>query len=141
MTLIGREEETKELKRIYESGLPEFVAVYGRRRVGKTFLVKEFFNYDFTFYTSGLARGSKSDQLGSFYSSLLQYGLKESCTKPGDWFAAFEALKTVIEQSDKQRKVIFIDDCVDGEIGLDIRLAAYSNYLVQVLRGEVCRRV
>lgn len=110
MTLIGREEETKELKRIYESGLPEFVAVYGRRRVGKTFLVKEFFNYDFTFYTSGLARGSKSDQLGSFYSSLLQYGLKESCTKPGDWFAAFEALKTVIEQSDKQRKVIFIDE-------------------------------
>ena len=41
--IIGRKEELQELQRLYESDRPEFVAVYGRRRVGKTFLVREMF--------------------------------------------------------------------------------------------------
>ena len=49
--LIGREREIKELERCLASEQSEFVIVYGRRRVGKTFLVDEFFHgkYDFTY--------------------------------------------------------------------------------------------
>ena len=43
MKIVGRKSEINELDRLFRSGAPEFVAVYGRRRVGKTFLVKEFF--------------------------------------------------------------------------------------------------
>ena len=59
MKIIGRKEEMRELERLTNSGMPEFVAVYGRRRVGKTFLVKEFFGNNFVFYTTGVSRGSK----------------------------------------------------------------------------------
>ena len=110
MRLIGREDECRELKRLYESGDPEFVAIYGRRRVGKTFLVKEFFHCKFTFYTSGLARCGMRDQLRNFHESLLQYGLPANSTRPSDWFKAFDLLKVVIETSKCKRKVIFIDE-------------------------------
>ena len=110
MNLIGRVAECRELKRLKESDSPEFVAVYGRRRVGKTYLVKEFFNYSFTFYTSGLARGTMKDQLRTFWQSMIEYGLPESTPCPKDWFEAFDNLKTVITSSRGKRKVVFIDE-------------------------------
>lgn len=110
MNLIGRSAECRELKRLKESESPEFVAVYGRRRVGKTYLVKEFFNYSFTFYTSGLARGSKSDQLKNFWQSMKEYGLPSAVACPKDWFEAFDDLKMVITSSKDKRKVVFIDE-------------------------------
>ncbi len=110
MKLIGRKEECRELKRLYESRDPEFVAIYGRRRIGKTFLVKEFFQNKFTFYTSGLARCGMKDQLRNFYESLLQYGLPASSKRPSDWFEAFDLLKEVVETSRSKRKVLFIDE-------------------------------
>ena len=51
--MIGRKREIEQLQKAYESGSSEFVAVYGRRRVGKTFLVRETFNSRFTFQHSG----------------------------------------------------------------------------------------
>jgi len=110
MNLIGRVAECRELKRLKESDSPEFVAVYGRRRVGKTYLVKEFFNYSFTFYTSGLARGSMKDQLRTFWQSMIEFGLPGTTPCPEDWFEAFDALKTVITSSKSKRKVVFIDE-------------------------------
>lgn len=53
--IIGRKKEIAELKRCYESGRAEFVAVYGRRRVGKTFLVNEVFHDEMTFHHTGLS--------------------------------------------------------------------------------------
>lgn len=110
MKLIGRTFECRELTRLENSGNPEFVAVYGRRRVGKTFLIKEYFNYSFTFYTSGLARGCLKDQLDNFWKSLLEYGLPKDTKCPANWFDAFDLLKTVVKKSKKSRKVIFIDE-------------------------------
>lgn len=52
--LIGRKEELRELNDAFKSEYSEFVAVYGRRRVGKTFLVREAFNYEFTFQHTGV---------------------------------------------------------------------------------------
>ena len=42
MEIIGRKEEITKLKSYYGSGKPEFIALYGRRRVGKTYLVEPF---------------------------------------------------------------------------------------------------
>ena len=54
-SIIGRTAEKMELQRIFESGKAEFVAIYGRRRVGKTFLIKEFFEENLVFSVAGLA--------------------------------------------------------------------------------------
>ena len=61
--IIGRKEEQKTLQDCYESNKPEFVAVYGRRRIGKTFLVKQFFKEKFDFYFTGAYQATKKDQL------------------------------------------------------------------------------
>lgn len=58
MKLIGRKIEQEELRRLSLSEQPEFAVVYGLRRVGKTFLIRSFFKDNFTFYTTGIARGS-----------------------------------------------------------------------------------
>ena len=53
-TLIGRNEEIREINEPYDSGRAEFLAVYGRRRVGKTYLIKEVLGNRMTFYHTGL---------------------------------------------------------------------------------------
>lgn len=66
INLIGREKERQNLSKFLKSKKSEFVAVYGRRRVGKTFLIKEFFDYKFDFYMSGLANADTKQQLFNF---------------------------------------------------------------------------
>ena len=68
--IIGRKSEQDTLARIYESRQSEFVAVCGRRRVGKTFLVREYFEQEMVFQTSGLAGGNTQEQLKNFFYSL-----------------------------------------------------------------------
>ena len=53
--IIGRKNELEELERLYHSGRPEFVAVYGRRRVGKTFLIKQALKDRITFQHTGVS--------------------------------------------------------------------------------------
>ena len=72
--LIGRKEELKTLRQAVKSDESKFVAVYGRRRVGKTFLVREAFDNDFAFYHTGLANESNRVQLSEFNRSLSLYG-------------------------------------------------------------------
>ena len=91
--MIGREKEQKELLRRYRGDQAEFIAVYGRRRVGKTFLIDETFRDKITFRHAGLSpvEGNKSgqtrDQLEQFYYSLLRYGMKKS-HRPATWLEA-----------------------------------------------------
>ncbi|MCR5158928.1 MAG: ATP-binding protein [Prevotella sp.] len=68
--LIGREAEIKQLDAIASSKEAEFVVVYGRRRVGKTFLVNTYFNDKYAFKLTGLARKGKREQLANFATSL-----------------------------------------------------------------------
>ena len=65
--IIGRQKEQNILNSLKESGKSEFVALYGRRRVGKTFLVREFFADGFTFQVSGLANATTKEQLLHFH--------------------------------------------------------------------------
>lgn len=117
--IIGRIAEKAELKRIYESEKPELVVVYGRRRVGKTFLIREFFEGRFAFYHTGLSNQEmdishqRDSQLQNFASSLRQYGKTEQVV-PKDWLAAFDSLQALLEKKMKsepnQRQVVFIDE-------------------------------
>jgi AAA+ ATPase superfamily predicted ATPase len=72
--MIGRKKEQEDLQRSVESKQSEFVAVFGRRRVGKTFLVREYFSNRFTFYHTGMANTEKHIHLSNFNSSLHKYG-------------------------------------------------------------------
>lgn len=107
--IIGRRKEFNLFNKICSDDNSHFVAVYGRRRVGKTFLIREAFNYKFTFQHAGLSAGGLKEQLFAFYSSLKDSGLKLK-NKPQNWLEAFEGLKEVIRNSNENKKVIFIDE-------------------------------
>ena len=107
--IIGREREKALLATIKSSHRSEFLAVYGRRRVGKTFLIREFFENDLLFQTAGLASGSKEMQLKAFYQDLLRAGLPKA-QKPADWLDAFALLMSLIENSSRPRKIILLDE-------------------------------
>ena len=114
--IIGRIQETKELQALYQAKKPVFAVVYGRRRVGKTFLVRELFDGKLAFYHTGLSpyelngQKLKEKQLSNFYSSLVRYGSKQE-TVPADWLEAFNALIALLEEKGKQeRQVVFIDE-------------------------------
>lgn len=109
MNIIGREEEIRELNGYLRSGKPEFLVVYGRRRVGKTFLIREFFGGEFFFSHTGLASAGTEIQLAEFNKSLHRYR-GEQHRQASDWFEAFDSLRQHIEQSAVGRKVLFIDE-------------------------------
>ena len=91
--MIGRKKEIAELNKLYDKNNAEFVAIYGRRRVGKTYLVDETFAGRITFRHAGLApskddaKGQMKNQLEHFYKSLLLHGMEE-CDKPKSWLDA-----------------------------------------------------
>ena len=107
--IIGRLEEQEELLTAYKSNYSEFVAVYGRRRVGKTFLIREAFDYKFTFSHTGLAKKNTKTQLQNFQSSLRSQGMPKA-PLPENWLEAFDMLATLLSQSNDMRKVVFIDE-------------------------------
>ena len=107
--LIGRKEEQKKLRRAFTSGESEFVAVYGRRRVGKTYLIRETFSNKFTFTHTGLAKKDTRAQLQNFQQSLREQGL-EGAPLPANWLEAFSMLANLLKKSDDKRKVVFIDE-------------------------------
>ena len=107
--ITGRKSEKNELLRAYESEYSEFVAVTGRRRIGKTFLIRETFGYKFAFQHSGLANQKTHEQLKEFRLSLIKNGLKK-CRVPTDWFDAFFLLSELLDKKRGKKKVVFIDE-------------------------------
>lgn len=107
--MVGRKEERERLLKAKNSDYSEFVAVYGRRRVGKTFLVRETFGYSFTFQHTGVANGTLAEQLQEFRVALKEQGYEE-CPPIKSWFDAFDALKRIISRSAEAKKIVFIDE-------------------------------
>lgn len=107
--MIGREREIAELKALCSREESQFCAVFGRRRVGKTYLVRETFQKQFTFYHTGLANATKEEQLAEFKESLRKYGLKKARI-PRTWYDAFHQMEVLLEQSEDEKKIIFIDE-------------------------------
>ena len=107
--IIGRQNEVNLLNKILQDSESHFLAIYGRRRIGKTYLIRETFNYRFTFQHSGLSEGAMKEQLFAFDSSLRDAGA-DIKKKSRNWLEAFDNLKEVIRMSNEKRKVIFIDE-------------------------------
>ncbi len=111
---IGRKLEINQLEKIEQSGKAEFVAVYGRRRVGKTYLIQQYFEKRFAFQTTGILEGTAEEQMFAFRSSLKDVGYDGPL--PNTWLEAFECLKSVMDKiKSKKRRVIYIDElpCLD----------------------------
>ncbi len=111
--LIGRKGELKKLESHLMSRKSEFVAVYGRRRVGKTFLVRKAFKNDFSFQLTGLANVSMKHQLGQFHAALVKHAaaVRWEPQAATDWFVAFRQLSEYLEKlPDGNKKVIFLDE-------------------------------
>ena len=115
MLLIGREREIRAIDQCVESGRPEFVAIYGRRRVGKTYLVREYFKGGFSFYATGVANDGMDAQLMSFWIALRDCGGPQ-VPRPEDWFGAFVLLRDLLEGDSVKRdrpsgrRVVFLDE-------------------------------
>ena len=109
--LIGRKKELQKLDSIVQSKKSEFLAVYGRRRVGKTFLVREYFNYTFDFQISGLANASTQQQLFNFDTALARQSALTPVTPSDNWLVAFQRLAAHLESIDSARKkIVFFDE-------------------------------
>ena len=109
--LIGREREMRELDRCLKSNQSEFVIVYGRRRVGKTFLVDEFFHSTYDFSYVGGHNVSPKKQLRDFAKAIKKYARLPKHPRFADWSEAFDALVELMESLPTDRKkVIFIDE-------------------------------
>jgi uncharacterized protein len=109
MSLIGRKSEISILLDALKSNRSELIVVYGRRRLGKTFLVRNVYKNDIRFEFSGIHSGSLKQQLRNFHLTLSakNTGFK----KPSDWIEAFHQLSQYIDKlTSKKKKVIFIDE-------------------------------
>jgi len=105
---IGREKEQELLKSYIDSNQSEFIAVYGRRRVGKTFLIQKVVGDNYAFYVAGMNNVNMRTQLANFMESLRKMGVKTKSAKT--WLDAFVALENYLETLPGGRKIIFIDE-------------------------------
>ena len=117
--MVGREKEVSELLERYDCNEAQFVAVYGRRRVGKTYLIDETFKGRITFRHAGISPIESDDepkgrpvkkQLQAFYYSLISQGMKKDHC-PSDWLEAFFMLEMFLQKiDDGSRQLIFFDE-------------------------------
>lgn len=107
--MIGRIKETKELTAAIESEQSEFVAIYGRRRIGKTFLVNEIVGGQYAFQHSGAENAGLREQLDYFRQSLSLFG-RHRCPRLENWREAFFELEKMLLASDSPKKIVFLDE-------------------------------
>ena len=107
--LVGREEERAVLQSALKEEYSQFIAVYGRRRIGKTFLIRESFDYAFDFQFTGAANISSRKQLARFRQALKEHGQQDTPVLE-NWCEAFSELKRFIKGCPDGKKVIFLDE-------------------------------
>lgn len=107
--IVGRDREIQQLQTAIDSDKAELVAVYGRRRIGKTYLIKEFFGGKFDFYATGIFEGNKQVELAAFCDMLHQKS-KTPLPKISNWMEAFTALREYLKGLRKKRIVVFLDE-------------------------------
>ncbi len=108
--LVGRTEYLKTFHELYQSEKSEFVAVFGRRRVGKTFLIRNAFEGKFTFHVTGLSNAGLAQQLTNFNLALRKVTPEHDFSLALDWFTAFQNLIAYLESTNDEKKIIFIDE-------------------------------
>ncbi len=109
--MIGRQEEIAVLQTLEQIDKSAFVAVYGRRRVGKTYLIRTVFENKITFQLTGLARTKIDKQLANFHAALVRnFPQYEEKPIAKDWFQAFLQLELALETSTASKKIVFLDE-------------------------------
>lgn len=111
-SIIGREAEIKILERLLHSSEPELLAIYGRRRVGKTFLIKTYYKEHLAFSCSGQYDGKTREQLTNFLEQINVYFPKNKELLIAEtWQFAFNRLRFCLENTHgSKKKVIFFDE-------------------------------
>jgi uncharacterized protein len=110
-TIIGRKTEQETLQRLFLSNKSEFVILYGRRRVGKTFLINQIFKDKLVFRATAVANTTKSQQLISFHTYLKTASPEMAQTAlPQNWFEAFQLLIALLTADKTIRKVVYLDE-------------------------------
>ena len=142
--MVGRKKEIRELNDLYSSGMAEFVAIYGRMRVGKTYLVDQTFEGRITFRHTGISPveyGGKGDgllkaQLKSFYESMVRQGM-EADHYPRDWMEAFFMLSLALQKvDDGSRQLVFLDELPWMDTPRSFFITALENFW----NGWACHR-
>lgn len=130
MKLIGRTNEKETFKYALDGTESKLIALYGRRRVGKTFLVRQYFGAKIRFEVAGLHNGEMTDQLAHFASTLAKYGWAEAgIHPPNSWKMAFDILERFINSmKDKEKKVIFLDELPWFDTPRSKFLMAFENF-------------
>lgn len=106
--IIGRKDELQQLKAAVKSPRAELIAVYGRRRVGKTFMIKEFFDNNFDFYATGIYEGKSKDEIRAFCEGFSPE-FKENLPVIKDWMDAFMALRDYLKKR-RGKIIVFLDE-------------------------------
>ena len=110
--IIGRKSQIRELQEALSSSKPEMIALIGRRRVGKTFLVREVYGHRIDFELTGIQNGTKGSQMRNFMVNLTQYFPDFAVKKePVSWLEAFHELGVALGASQKtEKKIVFLDE-------------------------------
>ncbi len=109
--LIGRTQQKKIFEEALASKKSEFIVVYGRRRVGKTYLIKQVLGKQIDFEMTGIQGGDLSDQLENFLEKYITFSGYEEAGKPVSWMKAFGMLKRYLSKLEPaKKKVIFLDE-------------------------------
>jgi len=111
MHLIGRKASKENLKSCMDATQSCLVAVYGRRRIGKTYLIRQYFAESTVFDITGLHNGTMSDQLLHFRNTLIKAGYRDAIEVPKTWLSAFYMLENYVDTlKGRKKKVIFLDE-------------------------------
>jgi hypothetical protein len=113
--IIGRDEEKQILEDAFSSGDPEFIALFGRRRVGKTYLIRQtFFGRKNTifFNVTGMKDGKTSQQIRNFVNQIGECFYRDGVRleSPKNWFDALDLLAQEIKSSSSKKIVLFFDE-------------------------------
>lgn len=126
-SIIGRKYEQRIIDSYLQSNKAELIAVYGRRRVGKTFLVKSIFENKFDFSFTGLYNVTRAVHLAQFQKRLEQYSGQEF-NRLKDWFEAFDALREYLDSLNKEKIVVFLDEIPWMDTPKSNFLAAFGQF-------------
>lgn len=129
--IVGRIHEKQVLSDALDSHRSELIAIYGRRRIGKTYLIREFYENRIIFSFTGLSTGNRKDQIKNFTLKLNEVTNifnKEKQAK--DWLEAFSYLKIFLQEikQSKKKKVLFIDEFPWVDSHKSGFLAAFENF-------------
>lgn len=127
--IIGRHEEKTLLDEVLDSSAAELMAVYGRRRVGKTYLLRNYLKPFLVFEYSGIHSISTGLQLENFTTALSkQVNAGLALAQPIDWFSAFDLLATLLKKRLRKKAVIFLDEFPWMQTPKSNFLAAFENF-------------